>query len=158
MTERDDVKKFNDFMKLIVGFIELFKGNNYTVDKFEEFREENKSEENEFTKKRNELFLDITEDVFVSYENYLKSNEKIDFNDMINHATALVNQGKLNKKYRYLIVDEYQDTSYTRYDLLKAIQDQTSAKVSVMGDDWQSIYRFSGCDVSLFKDFDKFLL
>ena len=156
LTERDDVKKFNDFMKLIVGFIELFKGNNYTVDKFEEFREENKSEENEFTKKRNELFLDIAEDVFVSYENYLKSNDKIDFNDMINHATALVNQGKLNKKYRYLIVDEYQDTSYTRYDLLKAIQNQTSAKVSVMGDDWQSIYRFSGCDVSLFKDFDKF--
>ena len=46
LTERDDVKKFNDFMKLIAGFIELFKGNNYTVDKFEEFREENKSEEN----------------------------------------------------------------------------------------------------------------
>ncbi len=156
LTERDDVKKFNDFMKLIAGFIELFKGNNYTVDKFEEFREENKSEENEFNKKRNELFLDIAEDVFVSYENYLRSNDKIDFNDMINHATALVNQGKLNKKYRYLIVDEYQDTSYTRYDLLKAIQNQTSAKVSVMGDDWQSIYRFSGCDVSLFKDFDKF--
>lgn len=156
IAERDEVNKFRDFMNLITGFIELFKGNNYNVDKFEEFRLQNKFEENKFTKKRNELFLDITEDVFVSYENYLKENKKIDFNDMINHATALVNEGKLDKYYRYIIVDEYQDTSYTRYDLLKAIQNTVSAKVCVVGDDWQSIYRFSGCDVSLFKDFEKF--
>ena len=156
IAERDEVNKYKDFMKLITGFIELFKGNNYTVDKFDEFRAHNNTEENQFTKKRNELFLDITEDVFISYENYLKANEKIDFNDMINHATALVEAGKLNNRYKYIIVDEYQDTSYTRYDLLKAIQNAVSAKVCVVGDDWQSIYRFSGCDVSLFKDFEKF--
>lgn len=156
IAERDEVNKFKDFMKLITGFIELFKGNNFSVDKFDEFRRQNNTEENQFTKKRNELFLDITEDVFISYENYLKDNEKIDFNDMINHATALVEDGKLHTIFRYIIVDEYQDTSYTRYDLLKAIQKAVSAKVTVVGDDWQSIYRFSGCDVSLFKDFDKF--
>lgn len=156
IAERDDVNKFKDFMKLITGFIELFKGNNYSVDMFDEFRRTNDSEENQFTKKRNELFLDITEDVFISYENYLKANEKIDFNDMINHATALVKEGKLHTRFSYIIVDEYQDTSRTRYDLLKAIQEAVSAKVTVVGDDWQSIYRFSGCDVSLFKDFEKF--
>ena len=156
IAERDEVNKFKDFMKLITGFIELFKGNNYSVDKFDEFRRQNNTEENQFTKKRNELFLDITEDVFISYENYLKDNEKIDFNDMINHATALVEDGKLHTRFRYIIVDEYQDTSYTRYELLKAIQKAVSAKVTVVGDDWQSIYRFSGCDVSLFKDFEKF--
>lgn len=156
IAERDEVNKFKDFMKLITGFIELFKGNNYSVDKFDEFRRQNNTEENQFTKKRNELFLDITEDVFISYENYLKDNEKIDFNDMINHATALVEDGKLHTRFRHIIVDEYQDTSYTRYDLLKAIQKAVSAKVTVVGDDWQSIYRFSGCDVSLFKDFENF--
>ena len=78
---------------------------------------------------------------------------KIDFNDMINNATREVEKGHLNNKYKYILVDEYQDTSYTRYNLVKAIQDKTGAKVCVVGDDWQSIYRFTGCDVSLFTKF-----
>ncbi len=156
LIERDDVYKFKNFMKLITNFIELFKGNNYKKDKFQEFRQINKQDSDNFNKVRNELFLNIVEDAYSSYEDFLKEKNKIDFNDMINNATALVNQSKFNDHYDYIIIDEYQDTSHTRYDLVKAIQNQINCKVCVVGDDWQSIYRFSGCDVSLFTNFEDY--
>lgn len=156
LVERDDVNRFKDLLKLIKTFIELFKGNNYTIDKFSEFKKSNQQNPKLFERKRTELFLNIVEDIYISYENYLKEIKKIDFNDMINNATRQVQKGNLKGSYKYIIVDEYQDTSFTRYNLLKAIQEKTHAKVCVVGDDWQSIYRFTGCDVSLFTQFEKF--
>ena len=156
ITERNDVNKFKDLLKLIKNFIELFKGNGFTIDKFSEFKEINKSNPKIFERRRNELFLNLVEDIYISYENYLKEIKKIDFNDMINNATCEVKKGNLKNNYKYIIVDEYQDTSHTRYNLVKAIQDKTGAKVCVVGDDWQSIYRFTGCDVSLFTKFENY--
>ncbi|MDO5860749.1 UvrD-helicase domain-containing protein, partial [Methanobrevibacter sp.] len=156
ITERNDVNKFNKFIDLITEFISLFKGNDYAADKFSEFKKENESNEDEFDKKRTSLFLDIVEEIYLQYESYLNEISKIDFNDMINNATREVEKGNLHQHYRYILVDEYQDTSYTRYNLVKAIQDKTDAKVCVVGDDWQSIYRFAGCDVSLFSNFENY--
>ena len=156
IVERDEVNRFKEFIKLIQTFIELFKGNNYQIDKFSEFRKEIDSIDDEFNKKRNSLFLNIVEDIYISYQNYLKDNKKIDFNDMINHATEEVKKDNLHDNYRYILVDEYQDTSYTRYNLVKSIQEKTGAHVCVVGDDWQSIYRFTGCDVSLFSKFEDY--
>lgn len=156
ITERNDVNKFNKFIDLITEFISLFKGNDYSADKFTEFKKENESNEDEFDKKRTNLFLDIVEEIYLQYESYLAEISKIDFNDMINNATREVEKGNLPQHYRYILVDEYQDTSYTRYNLVKAIQDKTGAKVCVVGDDWQSIYRFAGCDVSLFSNFENY--
>ena len=156
IVEREDVNKFKDLLKLIKNFIELFKGNGFTIDKFSEFKQINKSNPKIFERRRNELFLNLVEDIYISYENYLKEIKKIDFNDMINNATNEVKKGNLKNKYKYIIVDEYQDTSHTRYNLVKAIQEKTGAKVCVVGDDWQSIYRFTGCDVSLFTQFENY--
>lgn len=156
ITERNDVNKFNKFIDLITEFISLFKGNDYAADKFSEFKKENESNEDEFDKKRINLFLDIVEEIYLQYESYLTEISKIDFNDMINNATREVEKGNLPQHYRYILVDEYQDTSYTRYNLVKAIQDKTDAKVCVVGDDWQSIYRFAGCDVFLFSNFENY--
>jgi hypothetical protein len=47
------------------------------------------------------------------------------------------------EKFRYIIVDEYQDISLSRFGLLSAIRDATGAKLMCVGDDWQAIYRFS---------------
>ncbi len=156
IVEREDVNKFKDLLKLIKNFIELFKGNGFTIDKFSEFKQINKSNPKIFVRRRNELFLNLVEDIYISYENYLHEIKKIDFNDMINNATNEVKKGNLKNKYKYIIVDEYQDTSHTRYNLVKAIQEKTGAKVCVVGDDWQSIYRFTGCDVSLFTRFENY--
>ena len=81
---------------------------------------------------------------------------KIDFNDMINKSTEIVKLGFLPNNYKYIIIDEYQDISVSRFKLIKEIQNKTNAKVICVGDDWQSIYRFSGSDINLFSNFEKY--
>lgn len=148
--------KLKNLIKLIKTFINLFKGNNFSLNKFDEIRKENSLEKNEFMKNRTELFINLIEDVYIIYENYLKKNNLIDFNDMINNATAEVAKNGYDKNFKYILVDEYQDTSLTRYMLLKEIKEKTNAKLVVVGDDWQSIYGFTGCDIDLFTNFDKY--
>lgn len=75
---------------------------------------------------------------------------------MINKASDCIVKNGLDLPYKYIIVDEYQDTSFTRYNLLRNICDSIGAKIMVVGDDWQSIYSFSGCDVNIFTKFDNF--
>ena len=55
--------------------------------------------------------------------------------------------------FKYIIVDEYQDISRQRFDLTKALSEVTDAKIIAVGDDWQSIYAFSGSDITLFTKF-----
>lgn len=60
-------------------------------------------------------------------------------------------------KYDYIIVDEFQDISVDRYNFLKVLRGNTTpAKLYCVGDDWQSIYRFSGSDIALFNQFQKY--
>ena len=75
---------------------------------------------------------------------------------MINDAVIKLRKGAYIHNYKYIFVDEYQDTSHTRYNLLKEMQNRTGAKVIVVGDDWQSIYGFTGYDINLFSEFDKY--
>ena len=96
------------------------------------------------------LFLLLNE-----YEMELKSQGLIDFDDMIDLAYQKVKLGYI-KKYRYILIDEYQDTSNIRFSLIQAIKEQTGAKLMVVGDDFQSIYRFSGCRLELFTNFSKY--
>ena len=55
--------------------------------------------------------------------------------------------------FKYIIVDEYQDISRQRFDLTKELSKLCSAKIIAVGDDWQSIYAFSGSDITLFTHF-----
>ena len=54
------------------------------------------------------------------------------------------------------MIDEYQDTSLVRFNLVKEILNFTNAQLMVVGDDFQSIYRFTGCDLSLFLNFNSY--
>ncbi|MGH4121862.1 MAG: UvrD-helicase domain-containing protein [Clostridium sp.] len=107
-------------------------------------------------KGRNDIFINLTAPIYEAYNNELIINDEIDFSDMINKATKYVLEGKFNKKYSYIIVDEYQDISLARYNLIKAIKELNNSKLFCVGDDWQSIYRFAGSDVNLFVNFDQY--
>ena len=72
---------------------------------------------------------------------------------MIINATKEVEDNGLKNKFEYVIIDEYQDTSVIRFNLIKNILEKSQAKLMVVGDDFQSIYRFNGCDISLFLNF-----
>ena len=75
---------------------------------------------------------------------------------MINKATNIIKNNGYIKKYRYIIIDEYQDTSYTKYNLIKEIKNKIDCKLFVVGDDFQSIYRFTGCNLDIFLKFKKY--
>lgn len=152
----EKISEYWDFIKLVKTFINLFKGNGYTKEKFNEFRKINEEKFTGFDKEKHELFFDIVEDMYDFYYDYLKNNGLIDFNDMINDAVVKIRNDCNYDKYKYILVDEFQDTSHTRFNLLKALKNYSNAKIVVVGDDWQSIYRFTGCDIDLFTNFNDY--
>ena len=139
------------FYNLISKFIKMFKGNNYDTLKFDEFIKDSE----ELCNKRNIYLLELIKDIYIYYQSKLKENDYIDFDDMINLATEMV-MNNYRKKISYIIIDEFQDISYSRYRLVKAIKEKTEAKIIAVGDDWQSIYRFSGCDLNIFVNFGSY--
>lgn len=140
------------FKQLINKFISLFKGNNYKVEKFDEFIEEAINSSNI----RDQILLSIFKKIYNLYQEALISAEQVDFNDMINLAVENVEKNGYNEKLSYIIVDEFQDISYSRYLLIKSIINKTNAKLVAVGDDWQSIFRFSGSELDLFVNFSSY--
>ena len=77
---------------------------------------------------------------------------------MINESARLLREVKEMKKkldFKYIIVDEHQDISRQRFDLTKELSEVTDARIIAVGDDWQSIYAFSGSDITLFTKFEE---
>ena len=100
--------------------------------------------------------IDMIEPIYSSYQSMLRERNEIDFNDMINMASAYVQSGQYGHPYRYVIVDEYQDISQARYRLLEAMRQQKDYNLFCVGDDWQSIYRFNGSDIGFILNFEKY--
>ena len=142
------------FVNLVLTFLQLFKSNGYKEDKILEFEKEAEKKP-EYLKKKHQLFFSLFRKIF-SYYNEQKDKDKntVDFNDMINEATERIEKTSilqdLGHNYKYIIIDEFQDTSYSRFKLVKAIIKKTKAHLMAVGDDWQSMYRFAGSDISIF--------
>ena len=98
----------------------------------------------------------VLKPLFDAYQSALKENEEIDFEDMLNMAAGCIREEKYVHPYKYVVVDEYQDLSRSRYNLLKTLRESKDYHLFCVGDDWQSIYRFNGCDVSYILDFEKY--
>lgn len=148
---KDDVSALDT---LINTFLNLFKSNNYKIGEIER---QISGLADEQVRTRYQLFLSIFEPILERYNVFLRSKNLIDFSDMINEASAYIGENKFNNKYRYIIVDEFQDTSIGRFKLIKALLDNNPrCKLFAVGDDWQSIYRFAGSDISLFTEFEKY--
>lgn len=149
----DEIIKSNggvleEISKMLETIINLIKSNNYYFDEFKQ----KVMTKNQF----NDVIVDILDPIYTTYDRYLNENGLIDFNDMINKASELVSSRQYLHNYKYVIVDEYQDISYSRYNLLKELRNQHEYKLFCVGDDFQSIYRFSGSDINLFVDFEKY--
>jgi len=133
---------YSSFCNLIITFINLYKTNNLSIN-------------NTINKKFTNLEKQILTIIFKIYYNYIiekQSTQKFDFDDLIIYATKNIKNIKLN--YKYIIIDEFQDTSLIRLELISEIQRITNSKIIVVGDDFQSIYRFSGCNLNIFLNFE----
>lgn len=144
-----------EVIKLIEGFINLSKSRKLEGESLKEIYTTKSSIKNLFMAERHEMFLSFTLPILNKYNETLKERSEIDFNDMINSATDLIKNKQPKYNYQYIIIDEYQDISFSRFNLIKEIRDLSGARLTCVGDDWQSIYRFAGSDISLFSNFGK---
>lgn len=101
------------------------------------------------------IILTFVYKVYNIYEEELTSENKIDFNDMINISIDKIDKLRYFR-YSYIIVDEYQDTSYSKYLMIKKLYDKFNISIMAVGDDYQSIYSFNGCKLDLFTKFKKY--
>lgn len=131
-------KNYKEFKKLISTLIKIFKTNNKNRDDFKKL----------FT--IDNFLSKYTYIISCLYEAELLKNNALDFDDLIIKATLIL---KEKTKYKYIIIDEFQDTSLIRFNLIKKIMDLNDAHLFCVGDDYQSIYHFSGCDINLFLNF-----
>lgn len=153
ISNQDSSRYIRKLINLVDRFISNFKTNGYPVEKFDEWRTQTKNV-------RTKLFLGICKECYLEYERYLHKNNAIDFSDMINKSARLLKESKAVSDqidFKYIIVDEYQDISRQRFDLVGALHDVTNAKIIAVGDDWQSIYAFSGSDITLFTKFSEIM-
>lgn len=136
-------------VNLVCTFIQNFKTNGFTIEKFFAWNATSKNE-------RTKLFLTICEQCYHEYEKCLKERHAIDFEDMINDSARILREAEAQKivpDFKYIIVDEYQDISRQRFDLTKELSKLCDAKIIAVGDDWQSIYAYAGSDITLFTRF-----
>lgn len=143
----------NKFINIIATFIKLYKCNGYDVTFFSNLL--NKLQKN-FWKKIDSFYILIIFNIYLKYSTYLKDNNEYDFDDLIIEATKVVNKNETVKNYKHIIIDEYQDSSFIRFNLIKTIVDRNNSYFMAVGDDFQSIYKFSGSDINLFINFNSF--
>ena len=142
--------------KLLSTFIHLFKCNGKSISDFKLFLFKIKFTFSYSKYKKEKIFLILALNIYLKYIKYLDENNEIDFDDMIINATNYVKENGYFKDIRYLIIDEYQDTSLIRFNLVNEILNRTNSNLMVVGDDFQSIYHFTGCDLDLFINFKKY--
>lgn len=136
-------------IQFMMNFIEQYKTTGYDEKGFALLRKKTDNP-------RTLLFLDVAEEVYHHYQTTLKQRNQIDFADMINDAHFYLQEIEsqhINLPYKYIIIDEFQDIARQRFNLTKRLSEITKAKVVAVGDDWQSIYAFSGSDITLFTRF-----
>ena len=106
----------------------------------------------------NSFFAETLEEVYEEYQRRLRDQNALDFDDLLLKFYELCRQPKILKKYqdrfRYVLVDEYQDTNHVQYLLLKALVAK-HRNLFVVGDDAQSIYGFRGANMQNILDFKK---
>lgn len=148
-------KEIEAVIKLVSTFISLLKSNNKTFAEVYEANERLFKHDRPLLDRNNHL-LQLIEYTYQRYQAQLDHLQKVDFNDLINRAQGKIAVGQYQHSYKYLMVDEFQDISLNRYELLNALKKQSYCKLFAVGDDWQSIYRFTGSDLTLFRRFENY--
>lgn len=134
---------FKSFKKMIFTYIKLIKANNLNLDYLKTVYKEEKDI----------CFITIIIKIYQIYEFEKKSQNKIDLDDLI----ILASKVKKRFKYKHIFIDEFQDTSQIRFNLIKNIYNNSNSKLYFYGDDFQSIYHFSGCNLNIMLDLDRYI-
>ena len=139
-----------EIIKLVRTFMTHVKSNSLTAG---EIASRLLGKWNHLKSDRTDLFLEIYWQIHAEWNNRLNAANAIDFEDMLIQAASMVENNKYVPDYDLILVDEFQDSSSARARLVKSLLRLKGKFVLVVGDDWQSINRFAGADVSLMSKF-----
>lgn len=162
--------EFYKFIDFVIKFINILK--NMLVDdidyifekRIKEISNENFTKYYYSKKQKEEAYyriytLQILKEIYEFYEECLIRNNMVDYDDMINKSYKFIIKELKNTnkdlQYKYVIVDEYQDITFQRFLFVKRLVEYFNAKLVAVGDDWQSIYSFSGSRLELFNRFSE---
>jgi len=107
-----------------------------------------------FERLRAEAFLNVMVPLREIYDKKLYDSNELDFDDMLANASRVLRDGSVKHPYSLILVDEFQDISRSRAEMLHAMLDQNQyCKLFAVGDDWQAIYRFAGADILIMTNF-----
>ncbi|WMJ68716.1 UvrD-helicase domain-containing protein [Stenotrophomonas sp. 24(2023)] len=140
----------DDLIGLMRTFIAHAKSNSLGLDDLAE-RLRQMPEDN--FKERHRRFLEIAGPVFQAWDAALAAENGIDFEDMLNLAASLLEQGHYTAPFDLVMADEFQDASRARARLCRALVAAPGRYLFAVGDDWQSINRFAGADVAVMTGF-----
>jgi DNA helicase-2/ATP-dependent DNA helicase PcrA len=112
----------------------------------------------EYEKTASAYFNKIVSRVYKTYQAYLRKSNVFDFDDLIFWAVKLLQDNpevleNLQRRYRHILVDEYQDTNHVQFLLVRLLAER-SRRLTVVGDDDQSIYGWRGADIKNILDFE----
>ena len=138
-------KTLNSLNSEISSFINLFKNSNYDLDFLDRLIKRN----------RNKM-LKVIKSIYLIYQEELASTLSVDLNDVINLATSLIQKYGFKRYYKYIIIDEYQDISLNRFNLINEIKKSCNSYIFAVGDDFQSIYKFTGSKINFIVKFKKY--
>ncbi|HHW91587.1 MAG TPA: UvrD-helicase domain-containing protein [Firmicutes bacterium] len=98
-------------------------------------------------------------DIYTQYQEKLRENNALDFDDLLAAVVRLFGEypqvlQRYRERFRYILVDEYQDTNHAQYVLIKLLATE-EGNLLVVGDDYQSIYGFRGADLRNILDFER---
>ncbi len=113
----------------------------------------------DFRKQARDFYQEKVADVYEYYERELRKNNALDFDDLLLVAVKLLQSNeavldKYSKRFRYVMIDEYQDTNHAQYLLAKLLAYHWK-NIAVVGDADQSIYAWRGADIQNILDFEK---
>lgn len=152
LKDTSEDKYINNFVnRIVIPFISYFKRSNYKLEEFMKIKTDN-----DLLNKQ----IKVISDIYLNYESKLREKNLIDFEDMINISYKVmpyVKEKNLGVDYKYIIIDEYQDVSMQRFNLTKRIEELFKSKIIAFGDDYQTIFGFSGSRIDLMTEFKNYL-
>lgn len=152
LKDTSEDRYINNFVnRIVIPFISYFKRSNYKLDDFKNIKTDN-----DLLNKQ----ISVISDIYLNYESKLREKNLIDFEDMINISYKVmpyIKEKNLGVDYKYIIIDEYQDVSMQRFNLTKRIEELFKSKIIAFGDDYQTIFGFSGSRIDLMTEFRNYL-
>ena len=149
--ERAKPMEHEDLAQLVRTFMTHLKSNSWTAEDLERRLAADLARLNGF---RTRLFLEVYWQIHAGWERRLAADRSVDFEDMLVQAAGHLEAGTTGADYDLIMVDEFQDASRARARLVRGLVKTPGRFLMAVGDDWQSINRFAGADLSVMTDFE----